>query len=62
VTEAVTDALSDLAADKAASPSRENRPERANRRPASITHATLPPESPSAATQVRAGGVAARRR
>ena len=62
VTEAVTDALSDLAADTGASPNHEIRAQHANRRPASITHATLPPTLQSATTLARAEAAVARRR
>ena len=62
VTEAVTDALSDLAAETSSGPSHDIRSQRANQRPASITHATLPPTPQSAATLARAEAAAARRR
>jgi DNA primase len=62
VTEAVADAVTALASEPAADHNHEASAPRTKRRPASVIHATSPPQPHSAAPQVRAGTVAARRR
>ena len=62
VTEAITDALSDLAAETSSGSSHDIRSQRASQPPASITHATLPPAPECAPTPARVETAAARRR